>query len=314
MLNFYNKDTIKKYNINYIDIYFSHDYGEACKYSDNAIWELCQYKDLIYVYLKKEYKYSGVIYYDLISPYGYSGYYYKDLQTFKDFIPLFRIEAKKKNYLTEVVKQSPFINIKLDLYYQEIVTKKLFSTEITNYKDYHSNVLKSKTRNIINKSNRDGLEYEIKDFAPEDIKQFVEMYKNSMDKVGAKKYYYFNKLYFEQMTKLCKIIKIFKNGKAIGQSLIILYKNFIHYHLSCSDYSSNLITTFLLDTIIRTYGPDKKIILGCGLKDNDSLFKFKSKISTNSYDYTIYKNIINEDVYNKINHGNDSKYFPKHRS
>ena len=58
----------------------------------------------------------------------------------------------------------------------------------------------------------------------------------------------------------------------------MFYNNFIHYHLSCSDYSSNLITTFLLNTIIRTYGPGKKIILGCGLKDNDSLYKFKSKI------------------------------------
>ena len=47
--------TAKQSNIEYIDVYFSHDYGEACEYSDNAIWELCQYKDLIYVYLKKEY-------------------------------------------------------------------------------------------------------------------------------------------------------------------------------------------------------------------------------------------------------------------
>ena len=53
-MNFYDKDTIKNTTINYIDIYFSPVYGEACEYSDNAIWELCQYKDLIYVYLKKK--------------------------------------------------------------------------------------------------------------------------------------------------------------------------------------------------------------------------------------------------------------------
>ena len=28
-------------NINYPDIYFTLEYGKVCKYSDDAIWELC---------------------------------------------------------------------------------------------------------------------------------------------------------------------------------------------------------------------------------------------------------------------------------
>lgn len=31
-------------NINYPDIYFTPEYGKVCKYSDDAIWELCNIK------------------------------------------------------------------------------------------------------------------------------------------------------------------------------------------------------------------------------------------------------------------------------
>ena len=36
------------------DIYFTHNYGKACEYSDNTEWECYVFKDLIYVYLKKK--------------------------------------------------------------------------------------------------------------------------------------------------------------------------------------------------------------------------------------------------------------------
>lgn len=92
---FYNLKNIPE-NLNYPDIYFTPEYGKACEYSDDAIWELCQYKDLIYVYLKKEYIFEDIKYFDLITPYGYSGFYFDNDKTLKEFIPLFIIEAKKK--------------------------------------------------------------------------------------------------------------------------------------------------------------------------------------------------------------------------
>ena len=95
-MHFYNKTTIKNVEITYPDIYFTPEYGIACEYSDDAIWELCKYKDLIYVYLKKEYIFENTTYYDLLTPYGYSGYYFEKQETYDEFIPMFRSQAKKK--------------------------------------------------------------------------------------------------------------------------------------------------------------------------------------------------------------------------
>ena len=100
----------------------------------------------------------------------------------------------------------------------------------------------------------------------------------------------------------------------IGSSILFVYKKFIHYHLSCNDNSSNCITDYLLNSIIKELGINKEIILGGGIKDNDSLSDFKKKLCTNNYDYTIYKNILNEEMYDKIKiFYKEDNYFPIYR-
>ena len=312
-MNFYNTVNIKSIEIDYPDIYFTPEYGEACYFSDNSEWELCNYKDLIYVYLKKEYIYEGVKYYDLITPYGYSGYYFKNEETLNEFIPLFRNEAKNRNYLTEVVRQNPYINIDISKKYDIITSKKIFSIEIDNY-DIYYNKLNRKIKSMINKANTLKYSHEIISLEEDNIKNFfINLYNFTMNKVNSSKYYYFNKEYFRQLGKInnCYLINIYDNKKKlIGCSIILTYKNFIYYHLSCSDYSTNCISNYLLNSIIKEIGINKKIILGGGIINNDSLHKFKKGISSNDYDYIIYKNILNNEINDKIKSLYNNNNFP----
>lgn len=316
-IKFIQLDEVSTKNINYPDLYFTPEYGKACEFSDNAIWECCIYKDLVYVYIKKPFIFDNIKYFDLITPYGYSGYFYRHKSTYNEFIPLFRKESKNKNYLTEVLRQNPYIDIKIDKY--DIVTnKKIFSIEINDYNNYYNNILKSSVKNKLKKALKLNYTYEIKPIKKSINKYFINLYNFTMKKVNADKYYYFNKDYFNQLEKLdnCYLINILDNNKEIiGSSIILRYKNFIHYHLSCNDSSSNCITDFLLNSIVKEFGKDNVIILGGGLKDYDSLYKFKQKFFTNQYDYTIYKNILNLEIYNKIKKNyKDTGYFPIHRS
>ena len=52
--------------------------------------------------------------------------------------------------------------------------------------------------------------------------------------------------------------------------------------------------------------------LGGGLKNNDSLYKFKLKISDTKFNYNIYKNILNVELYEEINKLSTNEFFPKH--
>ena len=57
-LNFYNKYTIKDINIEFPDLYFTPEYGEACEYSDNAEWECCIFAIQNIYYVRKSHFYD----------------------------------------------------------------------------------------------------------------------------------------------------------------------------------------------------------------------------------------------------------------
>ena len=288
-MEFYDKTTIYSIDISYPDVYFTPEYGLACEFSDDSIWELCKYKDLIYVYLKTPIICDNITYYDLITPYGYSGYYYEDLQTFKEFLPLFREKARGKNYVTEVLRQNPYLNININGY-ESLSTKIIYAVYINNFEDYFKNILNSKKRNMYNEALKNNFFFELvrlEEGILED--KFISLYDENMKKVNASDYYYFNYNYFNSLEKmdnsylaLCKDI----NNKIIGSAIIHLYKNHVHYHLSCNNNSSNCITDFLLMNVIKELCIEKLFILGGGVKNNDSLSKFKKKLSNNEYKYT----------------------------
>lgn len=291
-MEFYSLKTIKNIDIEYPDIYFTPEYGQACEYSDNAKWELCKYKDLIYCYLIKNNEHK------IITPYGYSGLYYEKKETFNSFIPLFRKYLKSINIKEEIIRQNPYININkninIDTNYELIKNKILFAIKTNTEEDYLKNILNSKTRNILTKANKIQLKcIIIKDNTKKNyINEFKEMYHKSMNRLETTKYYFFNDNYFNTIFNLKNtILSIIKQkDKTIGFGLFFTYNNFLHYHLSCNDKSNNCIHNFMIFEVLKKYGLNKLFILGCGVTENDSLSKFKKKISNIEFNYQIYKN------------------------
>jgi hypothetical protein len=300
---FYNKYNINSISIKFPDIYFTPEYGLACEYSDNAEWECCIYQDLIYVYLKKAIVHNNTTYYNLITPYGYSGYFYLNKNTYDKFLILFREKAKEKNYISEILRQNPYINIQITDY-ELISSKSIYIINTNNFDDYYKNILSVKKRNMYTKGLRNKLHFRITQLSSDILREkFVDLYNLTMDKVEASKYYYFNDNYYKSLEKiqntyLSEIIDM--NNKTIGCAIIFMYDCYIHYHLSCNDNSMNCITDFLLINIIKEFGVGKKVILGCGVKDNDKLSNFKKSLGNEILPYNVYRNIINEDIYNEL--------------
>jgi len=305
------------------DIYFTHEYGKACEYSDNAIWECCIYKDLLYVYLKKPYRFEKNIYYDLITPYGYSGFFYENDDTFKEFIILFREKAIKLNYITEVVRQNPYIDIHITDY--DIITSKTtFGVTLINFNtfnDYLHNTHADNKRGFkIALKNK--LSFKIEDFNDANLMKFKAVYEQNMQVLKSDPYYYFNNDYYDALGDIKNHLffaNAYKDSILIASYLIINYNNFLHYHLGGSllEYRNTRPNNFLHCKIVE-YGilhTFHLYHLGGGLNEHDTLCTFKNKIATTRFDYTIYKNVLNPDIYNriiKISPENDG-YFPIHR-
>ena len=303
-ISFYNIEESKILNLEIPDIYFTSKYGKACEYSDNAIWECCVYNDLIYVYLKKPINYNGIVYYELLTPYGYSGYNFKKEITLNEFIKIFKEYAIKRNYISEIVRQNPYINLDISMYYKIISNKNIYAISINSFDDYYNNVLNSKKRNMYMKAIKNNLSFKIEKLEKsKHMNDFLNLYSLTMDKLNAKKYYYFNKEYFDEISKIDNsylAIVFDKNNIVIGCSIIFIYENFVHYHLSCNNNSMNCITDYLICNVVKEVALNKLFILGGGLSQSDSLCKFKKSLSNKEFNYKIFKNIINESVYNNI--------------
>ena len=98
---------------------------------------------------------------------------------------------------------------------------------------------------------------------------------------------------------------VYKDEKLIATCLIFKYKNLLHYHLggSYKEYRIFNPNNFLHYNVIK-YGilnNYKLYHLGAGCRENDNLSKFKNRLSNSKFDYTIYKNILNHEIYNHIN-------------
>ena len=317
-MRFYNANSIKNVNIKYPDIYFTPEYGTACEYSDNAIWELCKYKDLIYVYLKRPIEYEYITYYDLITPYGYSGYYYENEVTYKEFIPLFRKNAKKRNYITEVLRQNPYLNINISDY--DIITSKtIYCINLNNLKANDYLKLTNKTnRRMINTSIKNNLEFKILEYNDENINSFKEIYDITMNNLNSKKYFFFNENYYNNLNN-CFIACIYFDKILCASCIIFKYNGLLHYHIGGSllEYRKYGINNFLHYNVMK-YGINNGhclYVLGCGLKENDNLALFKKKLSNKDFKYLIYKNILNQEIYDKLSVNNENNsYFPCYRN
>lgn len=313
-LFFYNKVTIHNIAIHFPDIYFTPEYGELCEVSDNAEWECCLYKDLIYVYLKRPIEYNNDIYYDLITPYGYSGYYYTHKTSYDVFILLFRDAAINRNYITEVVRQNPYIGIELNNYilYR---TKQIYAVEIDDF-DIYFNTLSHSIKNKYTQLFTNCISYEISKLTTTNLEYFYNLYIDNMKRINANEYYYFNNMYFTKLKELndTYMVSIFDQNKCvIGCAIIIIYNNYVHYHLSCNNNSINSITDFLLINVIKDLCINNKFILGGGLTNDDGLSKFKKKFSNKEYKYNIYTNILNTNIYNKLCNNLNNEKFPCYR-
>ena len=148
-----------------------------------------------------------------------------------------------------------------------------------------------------------------------------------MDRVNAKKMYYFDKEYFFNFLNSNSFevellfVKLKSNEEIISAAMMIKTKNIIQYHISGTktEYLNLSPIRLLIDDmrIKATNNNYTYFNLGGGLGNSeDSLFYFKSSFSKDFKPFKIWKFIVNNDAYNKLvkgKHNPNLDFFPLYR-
>jgi hypothetical protein len=158
------------------------------------------------------------------------------------------------------------------------------------------------------------------------IDQFIGVYHQSMDMVGASEAYYFPRQYYELLFSNpdfeVKIAIVELNGEVACAGIFFFGNGIVQYHLSGTSpaYYRHAPNKLMLD-FVREYacnrGGFSVFHLGGGLGGKeDSLFKFKSGFSKNTLDFYLIKSIFNVPLYNELSKDKDANigFFPAYRA
>ncbi len=200
-------------------------------------------------------------YFDIQGAYGYNGVVSSNynLSFINDFYKTFYQYCRDKNVIAEFVRYNPMVENHLfaekahDLH---INRKTVILNLEQNYDDIFKSQYSSKNRNIIRKGEktltiRNGNKMT-------DYNKFISMYRYTMKRVDADKYYNFNDFFFKNISQIlsdyCIVFMAFENQTniPIGALLLLIYKNNAHYFLSTRSHlcKNNAVNNYLLDKAI----------------------------------------------------------------
>lgn len=261
-------------------------------------------------------KFNSIIpkqkYFDLETPYGYGGPLCEGDFTELDketFASEFRLYCTSENIVSFFIRFNP---LTANVYIFEGVSENRFLHNTiyidTSSPDLIESNMTSKNRNMVRKAQR--CDISIERVGLDECDPFLQMYYSTMDRHNAdSEYYLFDKKYFEYLKKYgsnhSMLVYAKKDGIPISGSLFFFDRHNMHYHLSGSIYeyrnmaAGNLLL-YEVSKLANSMGI-KRLHLGGGVSEQDSLFRFKKQFNKNGFlDYYIGRIIFDKRLYSEL--------------
>lgn len=316
------------------DFYHTYDYHNLSKLeNEHAILiEYTEENKKIYLPLIKR-KIPNSDFFDATSVYGYAGPIHKNIDSSfdnKKFIEQLNIFLKEEKIVSVFSRLNPFIenqNFSINGIGKIIELGSVVNIDLTKNVDDQRTIFSKTTKRYLNKC-RKLCDVKISK-EEEDINTFIDLYYENMDRVNAKKEYYFSKKYFfdfinSEDYETDVVFAIDKETKEIISAAMMVKTNkIIQYHISGTKNNYlNLSPIRLLIDEMRLQGTQNNYTyfnLGGGLGNNeDELFRFKSSFSKDFKTFSIWKLIAMPGVYSNLVNKKDISdpninFFPLYR-
>jgi hypothetical protein len=251
-------------------------------------------------------------FFDVISPYGYPGILLNEAANTPDFLDIafqqLIHQLSSKKVCSAFLRLHPILNQNLSEYpYCKFngetvsVDLKLSLTEI-----WHQT--RPEHRNKINKNKRTGMSAKIVPFA-EYIDIFVELYEQTMDRVGATQSYYFGRDYFVQLSQALKhqmhLCVVELNDEIICGGIFTEVCGIVQYHLggTKSAFLKQAPSKLMFD-YVRIWAKERGnefLHLGGGVGGaKDSLYHFKAGFSKQRHSFSTIRLVVNQKNYDDL--------------
>lgn len=324
------------------DLFFKVEYGKLYESMEQGVCEefvfQSAYGEIRHLFIKREIPMlvDDGKWYDAITPYGYGGpriikcaagchssLVYAFEQAFREYCNEHRI-------VSEFVRFHPLFDNAHDFAkcYDVVFERETVATTIDGFDDPVASEFSKSARKTLKRSLNAGVRCRIT-VAPKNLDRFKEIYYETMSRVQADSYYFFDDEYFDscltQFADKIVLTEAIYEGQVIAAEFHFLNDGVMHTHLSGTVQNFNQLSpVYVLQYGIVRWGQKNgvKLIHAGGGRTNDaedSLFKFKKKFGQHSgyHFYTgrkVWNAKIFEELCKKSSAPSDEAFFPAYRA
>lgn len=247
---------------------------------------------------------------DMVTPHEYSGILSNSgsKSVKRGLLREIRKYCEKNNIIFEFVRINPYMKELPDIYAEEgftvIHSNKQVYVDLRQTPEQIVNGYKASVRRNIRRAEKEGLRFEIAKKNQDNTLIFQEMYENAMTILEARKFFYFNDVYFQKMIECSCSRLIFVHDREehiVAAGVLLLEGDTAYYHLGCfkREYTLKRPMNYLIHSMIlwsRNSGYKIFHLAGGG----ESLLRFKRGYSDTYVDYYIAYRICNQNQYKRI--------------
>lgn len=320
------------------DFYHVPEYLSLCCNSDDNMpfYAISEFEDNLFIlpFICRSIENSNFI--DATSPYGYSGPLIKLGQQEKchtQFAQDAIINTKKvlaeNGYISLFVRLHPTLNGNhISLFHESevIVHGKTVGINLHDSEEQMWQSTRPTLRSDIRKLQDSNFHFTHDvEFAKYD--EFIEIYHQTMSRVNASNFYFFDTNYFYRLKdilgKSLSLLLIEDDNEVICGALFSEFSGIVQYHLAGtkSDRLHEMPSKLLIH-LARQWAKSRNNTLlhlggGNGGSETDALFQFKSGFSKSRFNFATWRTVLNNTVYEKLSLGkvldSNSTFFPIYR-
>lgn len=318
------KQILQQYQIT--DVYFQYEYVDPMARHLNAEPLLVEYisddggfiYSLLIMDVAMDPKFRNLIpektYFDAETPYGYGGpCFFGDMhfddKGIQECQNLLREKLRRRGVISQFVRYYPFM-------FQEgkstIITDRFGTYKSTIYMDLTDEEtimsnLDPQYRRKVRKAVEAGVK--IEHDKGRNIEEFIRLYNMTMEMHAADDMYFFDADYYDRLINgfgdHFEVFYARLNDKIVGASIFLYDSEYMHFHLGGRDIEApNIPFENLLMVEAAKWGSKrniKKLHIGGGLSEGDSLFQYKKKFNRSGMlPFYIGRMIFDDGKYKKL--------------
>jgi hypothetical protein len=314
---------LKKLPPSTADIYFQPEYALLHCGSSEARALLFTYERgpfvWAYPFLIKPIRYVGrervsEPLFDIETPYGYGGPISNssDASFLREANEEFKKWCDRNDVISEFVSTHPIVetwrwlspdmDVRLNRWTVSLALPQLANLELARW-PFTSNAIY-----MVRRAKRAGVR--VRTYGTDYWDRFVHLYRNTMDRVGAAPFYYFDDNYFNRLRELIRcsgrLVAAEVDGRWVAAACFLAGENYLHYHLSASDHEHHVpgATNALIYEVAKSATSQgfKAIHFGGGRTPNsgDSLLKFKRRLGTHTHPHFLGQRVHRPETYYRL--------------